>query len=196
MLNITNEPVPIQPSSKKKRKNRHELDSPRKRGCFSEQQQLYDINTTVLEAGMKTNEKNSGFVNNGFFDMKTIDHIDFRKDPDLANKGYNAVQESVAVFGQGIDAAQAQIENDINERKREFIGELCDDEEANNEATPEGVKLRYRFAKFSKPLSWQTRNDDHATTAKKSYDHLIRGDITLHFKNTNLHEIKGYAVKK
>lgn len=196
MMNVTDEPppVPAQPPTLKKRKNKHEWGGGQKRVRFSEQQELYDINTTVLEAGIKANEKNSGFVNNGFFDMKTIDRIDFRKEPDFANKGYNGVQESVDVFGQGIDAAQAQIENDINENKDGFVGELCNEGDAENEATPDGVKLRYRFAKFSKAPSWQQRANNTATTPKKSYAHLIRGDIILHFKNTNLHEVKGYAV--
>lgn len=196
ILNITNEPPPLPTTeSPNKRKNKHEpVGSSKKRVRFTEQQELYDINTTVLQESIKGDVKNSGFLNSGFFDMKTIDRIDFRQEvkDGLANSGYDMVQESVDVYAQGIDAVQAEIENDINEKKVGFIGELESDK-GYNESTPEGVKLKYRLAKLHQSPSWLHRQS--SSSAKKSYSHLIRGDIVLQFKNTNLHDIKGYAVK-
>lgn len=197
MLNITNEPPPSTTETPNKRKNKREpVGSSKKRVRFSEQQGLYDINTTVLQDASKADVKNSGFLNNGFFDMKTIDRIDFRQEvkDGLANSGYDMVQESVDVYAQGIDAVQAEIENDINEKKVGFIGELASDN-GNNESTPEGVKLKYRLAKLHKSPSWLHRQSCLSSSAKKSYSHLIQGDIILQFKNTNLHEIRGYAAK-
>lgn len=92
-----------------------------------------------------------------------------------------------------IDCFQAEIENDINEDKASrYIGEIGDPD-GLNEKLPDGTKLKLKFAKFGRiaPLSFK----HNESSPKSSYRHLIKGDIVLGFKNTNLHEIEGYAVR-
>ncbi|KAJ3651995.1 hypothetical protein Zmor_017997 [Zophobas morio] len=92
-----------------------------------------------------------------------------------------------------IDGFQAEVENDINEAKvNKFIGEVGSPD-GENEKLPEGTKLKFKNANFGKVPVFINRN---TSRAKTSYKHLIKGDIILGFKNTNLHEIVGYGVKK
>lgn len=148
--------------------------------------ELYDINTKVIEDGVKNLKKpNHLGIDNEGFDIRA-----------------QQVEESVNMIAQTIDHYQAEVENGLNESKVKkarmseeyMVGELnCSDGE--NEALDEGVKLRYKYAKFNRiePI-WARRNDAQTTLPKKSYKHLIRGDIIIGFKNSNLHEIPGYGM--
>ena len=99
-----------------------------------------------------------------------------------------------------IETYQAEVENDINERKDLEINEddlvvgefsNCDGE---NEKQSDGVLLRFKYASFKKDAHWVVRYNQSVNFAKKSYKHLIRGDIAVGFKESNLHEIKGYGL--
>lgn len=122
----------------------------------------------------------------------------------LVNSGFDAVatrlEENVESMQRTIENYQAEVENDINQAKLtsteqhchiQMVGEVGSDGE--NEKIEEGTKLRFKHAKFGKLPPWANKSTD--TGAKKSYRHLIKGDIIVHFKNTNLHEIEGYAAR-
>jgi Pin2-interacting protein X1 len=103
------------------------------------------------------------------------------------------LDENIDEISKKIEGFQAEIENDINEAKAVKISGKKDEYCGMNEKLPEGTKLKYMYAKKFKPLPPYMRK---ATGPKSSYKHLIRGDIIVCFKNTNLHTIEGYAYVK
>ena len=54
-----------------------------------------------------------------------------------------------------------------------------------------GTKLSFKDVKFGTLPPWLKKGNK----PRCSYKHLIRGDITVAFKNTNLHQIAGYTRK-
>ncbi|CAH1118460.1 unnamed protein product [Phaedon cochleariae] len=96
-----------------------------------------------------------------------------------------------------LDNYQAEMENDINEEKIKtvsmediMVGEVGNPH-GENEKLSEGTKLKFKYAHFNAKTPFYQLDK---VGAKKSYKHLIKGDIMVKFKNTNLHEIEGYAV--
>ncbi|CAG9772737.1 unnamed protein product [Ceutorhynchus assimilis] len=110
----------------------------------------------------------------------------------------NNIEENINSISKTLDNYQAEIENDINEAKMKSV-EIADimvgevgNPEGENEKLPDGtVKLKFKKAKFKSSIPFM----ENLTGAKKSYKHLIKGDIVMGFKETNLHEIAGYAIK-
>lgn len=182
---------------------------------------LFNINTEVIENGLKEQAKKDGkkgIVNTGF-DMRSIDRISFYERSHVINNGIenvgfneNAIkiEESVIGIKKKLDNYQAEIENDINEAKvttvkkdnviiseSEIVGVeeyerhvgIVTSNREENETTEEGVLLAFKKAKFGK----EPRYTSAHTGPKKSYKHLIRGDIILKFPKANLHEIDGYG---
>lgn len=111
------------------------------------------------------------------------------------NRGFNpqnySQQQRIINARNAMENCGAEVENDINEQRYPMVGEM-DGSDGENERVEEGTKLRYKYASFSHRTFW---NQQNTTGPKKSYKHLIKGDIILAFKNTNLHEIQGYAVR-
>ncbi|KAJ8916508.1 hypothetical protein NQ315_000150 [Exocentrus adspersus] len=108
------------------------------------------------------------------------------------------VEENYNAFSKTIDRYEAEIENDINEKKLQtlsiediMVGDVGNPH-GDNERLPEGTKLKFKYASVDAKTAFFHLDK---TGAKKSYKHLIKGDIVVGFRNTNLHEIKGYAVK-
>lgn len=100
-------------------------------------------------------------------------------------------------ISQKIDGCQAEVENDINEAKLKsvqmedmMIGQVGNPD-GENESHEEGSLLKFKYAKFGAVPGYMK----NLTGAKKSYKHLIKGDIVVQFKNANLHEINGYATE-
>ncbi|KAF2895306.1 hypothetical protein ILUMI_10861 [Ignelater luminosus] len=228
MLNVTDEPVktPVTPKAQKytpkhktktvrfSKTNQEFIIDNRSPDDITKRNELYDINTKVIEDGLRNLKKKNQHVEDCKFDIKSIDKLDFCNDTPLPkknhlgidNKGFDIraqkVEESVNMITRTIDHYQAEVENGINESKLKrtrmneeyMVGELnCSDGE--NEVHDDGVKLRFKYAKFNRiePM-WAKRNDAQTTLPKKSYKHLIRGDIIIGFKNSNLHEIPGYGM--
>lgn len=111
------------------------------------------------------------------------------------------MEESVSSFIKNIEHCQAEVENNMNETKaktftikEQMIGEI-DSSDGENEVHEEGIKLRYKYASFNvKQPHWMKQFNQTAHYAKKSYKHLIKGDIIVGFKNSNLHQVNGYAT--
>lgn len=118
-------------------------------------------------------QQKTGYVNRGF------------------NAQINSQQQRVINARNAMENCGAEVENDINEKRYPMVGEM-DGADGENEKLEEGTKLRYKYASFSHRTPWFQQK---MSGPKKSYKHLIKGDIILAFKNTNLHEIQGYAVK-
>ncbi|KAK4877949.1 hypothetical protein RN001_010455 [Aquatica leii] len=116
------------------------------------------------------------------------------------NYGFDAkvqrIEENIGYISRSIETYQAEVENDINEIKDEdmYVGEFsgCDGE---NQKQKDGVLLRFKYASFTKDPHWTVKYNQTVNLAKKSYKHLIKGDIAVGFKESNLHEIKGYGYK-
>ncbi|XP_018334765.1 uncharacterized protein PF07_0021 [Agrilus planipennis] len=121
-------------------------------------------------------EEMNGLVNEGF---------DYQKDK---------IENEMQKISEKFDSFKAKIENNINESK-DFniwtIGEPVT--EGDNEKLEHGTKLRLKHAEFASRTAYYLRRNNSESFAKRSYKHLIKGDIVLHFKNTNLHEIHGYG---
>ncbi|KAF5283997.1 hypothetical protein FQR65_LT13631 [Abscondita terminalis] len=105
------------------------------------------------------------------------------------------VEEKVFSIAKSLDRYQAEVENDINEIKDEelYVGEISNGD-GENQRQKDGVLLRYKYASFTKDPHWAAKYNQTVNFAKKSYKHLIKGDIAVGFKKSNLHEIKGYGL--
>lgn len=184
--------------------------------------ELFEINTQVIEHSLQEEKKKDvcdekeGFVNGGF-DIKSIDRMsfyekEFEKKKKMKNKRIekglsnvvfdkhgNALEENIEVITKTIENYQAEVENDINEdkikNKKLKIGSVGIISDINyHEKTPDGVRLAFKKANFKKVQQW--KNEVYTTSSKKSYSHLIVGDVIVGFKNSNLHQIEGYANSK
>lgn len=178
--------------------------------------ELFDINTKIITKSIEEQTESGGPQVS--FDLKSIDNINFYDDG-FTKKGKRGIQnvafdsagasleENVGAIRKTIENYQVEVENGMNEAKykKKFaivnkyqqcqrpIGEIGSDGE--NEGLEEGSKLRFKHAKFSKKIPpWANKRSEQG--AKKTYKHLIRGDIIVQFKNANLHEIEGYAYGK
>lgn len=160
--------------------------------------EILDDSRDIVEVQGKLNDSS---------DMSFIDKVLQKRRQKKKSKGIenvafdqqaNTIEENITSMAQSIDAFQAEVENDINEAKLKsvevediMVGEVGNPD-GNNEKLPDGtVKLKFRQANFKK----KARYMDALTGPKKSYTHLIKGDIVLGFKEANLHEIDGYAVQ-
>lgn len=163
--------------------------------------ELFEINTQVINSSLEEH--------NISFDMSALDKFSYdnrkggkKKNLGLDNAAFDKqktnLEENLDSISKTIDRYQAEIENDMNEKKLEtftmediMIGEVGNPH-GDHEKLPEGTKLKFRYANF---LSHSPFYHLDKTGAKKAYKHLIKGDIVVGFKNSNLHEIRGYAVK-
>lgn len=165
---------------------------------------LFDINTKIIENSLEEQAKKdgkNGIVNSGF-DMRSIDKISFYASKGVENAAFNenaiAIEESMMGIRKKLDNCQAEIENDINEAKdtksneeveeQMYLGDIGSNKQ-DHEKTKNGVLLAFKRAKFGKDPKYAGKHSG----AKKSYKHLIKGDLHLNFKNTNLHKIDGYG---
>ncbi|KAF7274343.1 hypothetical protein GWI33_012998 [Rhynchophorus ferrugineus] len=121
----------------------------------------------------------------------------------LENNGFdyqaNSIEENITSITNTLDSYEAEIENDMNEAKLKavelseiMVGEVGNPDGENEALSDGSVKLKFKYAKFRKQPTYM----DALTGPKKSYKHLIKGDILLNFKQSNLHEISGYANKE
>ncbi|XP_072387575.1 uncharacterized protein [Diabrotica undecimpunctata] len=149
---------------------------------FSDVTQEFIIpnNEELKEMSKKGKKKKKGLDNFNFDKQKT------------------SLDENVDTIARTLDDFQAEIENDINEEKTKvitsddfMIGEVGNPH-GENEKLAEGTKLKFKYANMETKSPFYMLNK---VGAKKSYKHLIKGDILVKFKNTNLHEVKGYATK-
>ncbi|KAF5279863.1 hypothetical protein FQA39_LY18208 [Lamprigera yunnana] len=118
------------------------------------------------------------------------------------NRAFDAkaqkLEESINSISQTIEMYQAEVENDINEIKDIpfnedfYVGDVNGNGE--NERRMDGIQLGFKYATFTKDRPWTMKYNDSVNMAKKSYKHLIKGDIHLGFKDCNLHKIKGYRL--
>lgn len=101
-----------------------------------------------------------------------------------------------------IENYQAEVENDINERKVQeppqfnnglMIG-MINVSNDRHKQLEEGTQLGFKLANFNKSNAYQNK-EAQLSHAKKSYKHLIVGDIIVGFRNTNLDTIHGYACE-
>jgi len=149
-------------------------------GKLNDSAQLSAIDKFIQKQKIKKSKKRQGVDNSAF------------------DKQVTSLEENITSISNTLDTYQAEIENDMNEAKLKSveIGDIMVGEVGNpngtNEILPDGtVKLKFKDAKFKKTASYL----DSLTGSKKSYKHLIKGDVIMKFKETNLHEIEGYAVK-
>ncbi|XP_018573338.1 dual specificity protein kinase splB [Anoplophora glabripennis] len=159
--------------------------------------ELFKINTQVINNSLE--EQNISF------DMSALDKFSYdskKKKLGIDNTAFDKhktnLEENLDSISKTIDRYQAEIENDINEKKLEtitmedvMVGEVGNPH-GEHERLPEGTKLKFKYANFISRTPFYHLDK---TGAKKSYKHLIKGDIVVGFKNTNLHEIQGYAAK-
>ncbi|XP_050316050.1 uncharacterized protein LOC126750467 [Anthonomus grandis grandis] len=126
-----------------------------------------------------------------------------KKNKGLDNEAFDQqasnIEENITAISKTLDSYQAEIENDINENKAKalevediMVGEVGNPDGTNEKLSDGSVKLKFKYASFRKSAPYL----QNLTGAKKSYKHLIKGDIVLDFKESNLHEIDGYAVAK
>ncbi|XP_045466788.1 interaptin-like [Harmonia axyridis] len=111
------------------------------------------------------------------------------------NAGYdqfgNRIEESLDTLNKQLDDYQAEVENDLNEAKMQVMVGEVGDPDGENELLPNGdCKLKFKYANFGRMPPWMKKKN--VFTARSSYRHLIKGDIVLMFKNSNMHDIKGY----
>ncbi|KAG5888813.1 hypothetical protein JTB14_016015 [Gonioctena quinquepunctata] len=120
-----------------------------------------------------------------------VDNVNF-------DKQKTSMEENLDSISKTLERYQAEIENDINEGKLKtvtmediMVGEVGNPH-GENEKLPEGTKLKFKYANLNSktPLYHLDK-----VGPKKAYKHLIKGDILLKFKDTNLHEIQGYGVR-
>lgn len=121
---------------------------------------------------------------------KGLDNLNF-------DKQQNNLDENVNTISKTLDNYQAEIENDMNEEKVKtvtvedlMVGEVGNPN-GENEKLPDGTKLKFKQANLDGKTAFYMLDK---VGPKKSYKHLIKGDILVKFKNTNLHQIRGYAV--
>ncbi|KAB0791751.1 hypothetical protein PPYR_03551 [Photinus pyralis] len=129
------------------------------------------------------------------------------KSAGLDNYGFDAktqrIDESMATLSNTIETYQAEVENDMNECKDagsieeyNMVVGVSNERDGENERVEGGVVLRYKYAAFGKDPHWAARNNQSVSFARKSYKHLIQGDIVVGFNESNLHEIKGYGNRR
>lgn len=119
-------------------------------------------------------------------------------DNDAFDVQANNIEENITSISNTLDSYEAEIENDLNEAKLKsvelnevMVGEVGNPD-GENEALDDGsVKLKFKYAQFRK----QPAHMEALVGPKKSYKHLIKGDIVVGFKHSNLHEINGYVKK-
>lgn len=181
MLNVVSEPIVVKPVRNENVGNGKKSHNGQRRKSvrFNDVTQEVIIPNNEELKRMENEEVESGIDNMNFNRIKT--HLD----------------ENVGTISKTIDMYQAEIENDINENKQInlediMVGEMGNPE-GENEKLPNGTKLKLKYANFETRTPMYQLNK---TGAKKSYKHLIKGDIIVKFKNTNLHEIEGYAAVK
>lgn len=233
MLNVTSTPLrsvlkPETPGSIHRVTTNSKVIKRRKSVCFSEKNEEFIIpNKETVRDAENLNE---------LLDINA--KVMAKSDSGLENKAFDLaavqMQENIDTMQKTIESYQAEVENDINEKKltkREkyefkkvqrtdarmqrssvntysrqsavevtkkifsneiMVGDVGSDGE--NEKVEDGTKLRFKYAKFGPLPPWAKKNQEQGP--KKSYKHLIKGDVILQFKNTNLHVIEGYAVPK
>lgn len=178
-----------------------------------------ELNRKVVESSVKEElnrglNPQTGFVNNGF-DIRSVDRINFCNDKfelkpqanhntnGIDNKGFNPrrveIEENVNAISDRIERCQAEVENDINECKsasnkaRCVVGDVGT-QISENVRVEEGLKLCFKQMRFRTAIPHYLKGPG-VNEAKRSYRHLIRGDITVTFRNSNLHAINGYATQ-
>lgn len=130
-------------------------------------------------------------------ELRRLESVEF--EGGLDNDNFDAIQnhvdENIDTISKTLDMYQAEIENDINEKKQMTLEDIMVGELGNphgeNEKVPGGTKLKLKHADLDTRTPMYQLNK---TGARKSYKHLIKGDIVVKFNNTNLHDIRGYAV--
>ncbi|KAH1011428.1 hypothetical protein HUJ04_000801 [Dendroctonus ponderosae] len=107
------------------------------------------------------------------------------------------IEETIDSMNENLNNYQAEIENDMNEAKMKsleiediMIGQVGNPDGTDEKLADGTVKLKFKNASFKKRAKFM----DSLTGPKKSYTHLIKGDIVVGFKESNLHEIKGYGT--
>ncbi|XP_044762609.1 midasin-like isoform X2 [Coccinella septempunctata] len=137
-------------------------------------------------------------INESIFINKTDSPADLRKNGEggLDNAGYdqfgNRIEENIDTLSKQLDDYQAEVENDLNEAKMQVMVGEVGDPAGENEILPSGeVKLKFKYANFGRMPPWMKKAN--SANPKSSYRHLIKGDIVLGFRNTNMHDIKGYG---
>lgn len=192
-------------------------------------------------------EKVVGFLNTAF-DLKSIDKVSFYEksyeskipekkvvkngkklkltqvgqDNVVFDQKATEIEENVDCISKTIDNYEAEVENDINEKKAElktnkkrnninstndnqienisnswnepveFSVGMANISSPNHKKLPDGTQLGFQLAKF-KTQSFRYDRAAQMNDAKKSYKHLIVGDVNVAFRNTNLHAITGYG---
>lgn len=155
------------------------------------------ISNGILNEGFSMETKEKSFTLNGKSNKKHgLDNAAFSEQS--AN-----IEENLVGISKTIDNYQAQIENDFNEAKdksvpvtnsvNDIMVGIVSSKNETHVKTEEGVVLAFTRASFGKSPSW-SKKSEYVTTAKKSYKHLIKGDILVGFKNCNLHHVDGYAT--
>ncbi|GJQ85389.1 hypothetical protein Trydic_g10163 [Trypoxylus dichotomus] len=180
-----------------------------------------ELNQLVVESSVKEElnrglSQQGGFVNNGF-DIRSVDKIDFyhgnyevQSSPNtngIDNRGFNKlkteIEENIEDITNTIDRYQAEVENDINEAKdtqdshnltEEWLVGDVGTQIMQNMRVERFTKLCFKDMHFRTPIPNYSKGKN-ISRPKKSYRHLIRGDITVAFCGSNLHEIKGYAAQ-
>lgn len=138
-------------------------------------------------------------------DIRRMSSVDFTEGEDgidnvCFDRQKTEFDERIETISKDIESCQAQIENDINENKMKsvkmedlMVGEVGNPQ-GEDELLPDGnTKLKFKNANFSAHTPFYHLDK---IGPKKSYKHLIKGDIIVKFKNSNLHEIEGYGMKK
>ncbi|XP_066149238.1 DNA ligase 1-like [Euwallacea fornicatus] len=165
-----------------------------------------DIESETLEESREIIEI-EGILNDSS-ELSYIDKFIQKKKTKKSNKGIensafdqqaNNIEENITSMAKTIDSFQAEVENDINEAKIKsievediMVGEVGNPEGDNEKLEDGTVKLKFKHANFKRVYRYM----ESLTGAKKSYKHLIKGDIVVGFRDTNLHQIEGYAAQK
>ncbi|XP_066257677.1 DNA ligase 1-like [Euwallacea similis] len=165
-----------------------------------------DIESETLEESREIIEI-EGILNDSS-ELSNIDKFIQKKKAKKFNKGIengafdqqaNNIEENITSMSKTIDTFQAEVENDINEAKIKsikvediMVGEVGNPEGDNEKLEDGTVKLKFKHANFKRVYRYM----ESLTGAKKSYKHLIKGDIVVGFRDTNLHQIEGYAAQK
>lgn len=148
------------------------------------------INEPVIQKQQKNElfEINSKIIQNNNLNTKH-GHI---------NRAFNGrtvrIQDRMRYARRTIENCQAEVENEVNEEKKyryPTVGENSS-QDGENEKLVDGTKLKFKYAAFTQNTPWYHIK---AEGPKKSYKHLIKGDVVLAFKNTNLHEVRGYGAE-
>lgn len=178
ILNIVHEPTELKPNLKVGKMRRNGRHQTQKSVRFSDiTEELIIPNNDEIKS-METTYQNG--IDNENFDSRQT-HM----------------SENLETISKTLEMYQAEIENDINEQKVATFEEIMvgdiGNPEGENEKLPDSTRLKFKYANVEERTPMYQLNK---TGPKKSYKHLIKGDIILKFNNTNLHEIKGYGTVK